>query len=470
MSQCVRSRVPSLRPAYWSGRPAAARQPLGGRTAASGSHNRRHLAPPIAQTIAVGGVIVALVSLQAWFSNDEVEIEPGSSITAKLSVHNLSESTESYTIVPSGLTANWVTIERGNLTLFAGSQDVIDVVVRPPMLPSTTAGPTVIGVRVIPANEPDDTVVGETTLDVQPFDDRRIVALQPVVRARRRASYEFMVENHGNGLASCRLRLIDASNRVDGTFDPPAVGVAPGGASLVRLKSKAKRGVFRRSIRTLDFEVEAEQPGHSPAATDMSLVQPPTIPGVLIGRVAAVALLVAAAAGAWFGVVRPEIRDAADQRVDEQLQRFEGLVEEAQDSGSSAVVTPTTVPSATAINPDEGEPDFFRLTTEAGQDATADSSFTVPSGQLFDITDIRIENSNNDGGSASLSINGEEAFVWRLENIRGSFFEPTITPKRLNPGDNVTFSVRCGAIGDLGVGNCFNAVNVGGRVIEVDEV
>lgn len=423
-----------------------------------------------AQTAGPVGVIVADVSVQAWFSNEEVEIEPGSSITLKLSVHNLSESTESYTIVPAGLTANWVTVGRGNLTLFAGSQDVIDVEIGPPMLPSTTAGPTVVGVRVIPTNEPDDTIAAETTLDVQPFDDRRIVALQPVLRARRRASYEFMVENHGNGLASCRLRLIDASNRIDGTFDPPAVGVAPGGASLVRLRSKAKRGVFRRSVRTLDFEVEAEQPGHAPAATDLSLVQPPTIPGALIGRVAAIALVVGAAVGAWFGVIRPEIRDAAEQRVDEQLERFEGLVEEAQDAGSTQVVAPTTVPSSTAQSPDEGEPDFFRLTTEASQDATADASFTVPDGQLFDITDIRVENANNDGGGASLAINGEETFVWRLENIRGSLFEPSLTPKRLNPGDNVTFSVRCGSVGDLGVGSCVNAVNVGGRVIEIDEV
>ncbi|BAN04095.1 COG1470 family protein [Ilumatobacter coccineus] len=410
------------------------------------------------------------MALQAWFSNDEVAIEPGSSIVLKLSVHNLGESTESYTIVPSGLTANWVTVERGNLTLFAGSQDVIDIEIGPPMLPSTTAGPTVVGVRVIPTNEPDDTVVAETTLDVQPFDDRRIVALQPVLRARHRANYEFMVENHGNGLASCRLRLIDATDRVDGTFDPPAVGVAPGGASLVRLKSKAKRGVFRRSTRTLDFEVEAEQPGHTPASTALSLVQPPTIPGALLGRVAAVALLVGAAALAWFGVVRPEIRDAADQRVDEQLARFEGLVEEAQDAGSTAVVVPSTVPTQNPFDTDEGEPDLFRLTVEPGQDVTADDSFTVPDGQLFDITDIRIENANNDGGSATLSVNGEELFVWNLGNIRGSFFEPTITPKRLEPGDNVTFSVRCGTIGDPAVGSCANAVNLGGRLIEIDEV
>ena len=192
------------------------------------------------------------MSVQAWFSNDEVELDAGSSVTLTLSIQNVGESTASYTIVPSGLTANWVTVDRGNLTLFAGSSDVVEVEVMPPRLPTTSAGPSVIGVRVIPTEDPDSQANAETTLDILPFDDRRIVALHPVARARRRTNFEFMVENHGNGLASCRLRLVDPSGRIDGTFDPPAVGVAPGGSSLVRFRAKAN-GLFRRHLRTLDL-------------------------------------------------------------------------------------------------------------------------------------------------------------------------------------------------------------------------
>ncbi len=114
------------------------------------------------------------MSAQAWFSNDEVEIDPGSSISLKLSIQNLSDATENYTIVPSGLTADWVTVDRGNLTLFGGSLDTIEVTIAAPKLTSTTAGPTVTGVRIIPSATPDDTIVAETTLDVQSFDDRRI--------------------------------------------------------------------------------------------------------------------------------------------------------------------------------------------------------------------------------------------------------------------------------------------------------
>lgn len=415
------------------------------------------------------------MSVQAWFSNDDVEIDPGSSISLKLSIQNLSDSTENYTIVPSGLTADWVSVDRGNITLFGGSLDVVEITITPPKLPSTTAGPTVTGVRIIPSSAPDDTIVAETTLGVQSFDDRRIVPLQPVIRARRRANYEFMVENHGNGLASCRIRLIDPSNRVDGKFDPPAVGVAPGGASLVQLKAKAKRGLFRRATRTLDFEVEAEQPGHEPTASALSLVQPSTLSLASLGKALAVVAVIGAAIGAWFGVIRPEIRDAAADRVDERLAQFDQAVDAiaAESNVDSPVTTlaggddpsDDTPPSA-----EDGEPDFFRLTVSPAALETEDKSYTVEEGILFDLTDLRIENSNNDTGRASLLINGEEAYVWSLANIRGQLFEPSLTQIRLQPQDNLTFQVRCDTVGDPATGTCSNAINVGGLRIEIDEI
>lgn len=391
--------------------------------------------------------------------------QPGERLILPLSIHNLGQSTESYTIIPAGLSASWTTIERGNITLFSGSQEVVDVEVMPPSIPTTSAGPSVIAVRVIPQGEPDDAVVAEIVLAIQPFDDRRIVTLQPVQRARHRANYEFMVENHGNGLASCRLKLVDASERIDGSFDPPAVGVAPGGASLVRFKAKAKRGVFRRATRTLDFEVEAEQQGHDPAIASMSLVQPPTIPAAAIGRVLAIAALLGAAAGAWFGVIRPEIRDAASDRVDERIAE---LTPDPTDDLTPVTTAVEDEPVVT-LPPDGGEPTYLRLPVNAPILGTADASETIAEGEIFELTDIRIENSLNDTGIAQLFINGDQLYQWSLSNIRGQYFEPRITPIRLQPGDNLTFSVKCDAKGTTSTADtCTTAINIGGRTRPVE--
>jgi hypothetical protein len=407
------------------------------------------------------------VSVHAWFSNDELSIAPGTSLTLPLTVHNLGDETESYTIVPAGLSASWTTITPGNLTLFGGSQEVIDVTISPPALSSTTAGPTSIAIRIIPLGDSDDAVVAEATLVVEPFDDCRIVALQPIQRARHRATYEFMVENHGNTVASCRLHLVDSTERVDGDFDPPAVGVGPGAATLVRLKARAARSGFRRATRTLDFEVEAGRQGLPPVAAPMSLVQSPTIPGAVLARVAAVVALVAAAVLAWFAVIEPAIDEAVADQVERQIADIEPAgPTDGTDSGTDT--TDTTPDAGDQTTESAGTSTLIRLAVDAELTQTADQSATIPDGGVFDMTDIRVENPYNDRGIATLLVNSEPLFIWSLENIRGSFFEPRITPIRLDPGDNLTFSVKCDEIGDTGRSTCTNAVVIIGRTIADD--
>ena len=405
------------------------------------------------------------VSVHAWFSNDDVSLAPGSTLTLPLTIHNLGDETESYTVVPAGLTASWTTITPGNLTLFGGSQEVVEVTIAPPALPSTTAGPTSIAIRIIPLGEFDDAVVAETTLMIAPFDDCRIVALQPIQRARHRATFEFMVENHGNTVASCRLHLVDPSERIDGDFDPPAVGVGPGSATLVRLKARAGRGL-RRTTRTLDFEVEAARQGFDPVVSPMSLVQSPTISSAGIARTAAVVALLAATMLAWFAVVKPTIEDAAAEQVD---LRIDDLAPTDNGSTDSVQVTvPTSVAPGGEVPASDGTPTFFRFEVAAPLTQTADESTTLPDTGWFDLTDLRVENPFDDRGVATLLVNTEPLFIWSLENVRGVWFEPRITPIRLDPGDNITFSVRCDQIGDASRSTCTTALNMVGLVEDSD--
>lgn len=404
------------------------------------------------------------MSVQAWFSSDEVSVAPGAQLSLMLTVQNLGEETDSYTIVPAGLTAGWTTVDQGSVTLFGGSQVVVRVDVSPPALPTTTAGPTAISIRVIPLGDSNDAVVAEATIGIEPFDDCRLIALQPVQRARHRASYEFMVENHGNNLASCRLRLIDPTNRIDGTFDPPAVGVAPGAASLVQFRSKARRGLFRRGARTLEFEVEAERQGQSPVAMPLALVQSPTLSGAAVGRTLGIIALLGGLTLAWFALLKPTISDTVADEVDDRV------AELALDPEPSATTEVSTEPTTPSVSITDGEPTFFRLSVEPPLTQTADQSATMPDGELFDMTDVRIENPFNDAGVATLLVNGDPVFIWSLENIRGQLFEPRITPIRLQPGDNVTFSVNCAQIGDPTRSTCTDAINIGGTTTPIDEV
>jgi hypothetical protein len=178
-----------------------------------------------------------------------------------------------------------------------------------------------------------------------------------------------------------------------------------------------------------------------------------------------VAALLFGLAAAWFSVIRPEIREAATDIVDERIVELSPEF----DDRTAPVPATTTVDDDAAIetaNVDvsDGEPSFIRLTVDAPILGTADASQPIGEGITFDMTDIRVENSLNDAGIAQLFINGVQVFQWSLSNIRGQYFEPRITPIRLQPGDNLTFSVRCDAKGTTSTADtCSTRINIGGR-------
>lgn len=401
------------------------------------------------------------MSAQAWFHLEEVSVVPGAATSLTLTVENVGDRTESYTIIPAGLTAPWTTITRPNLTLFGGSQDLVEVIIRPPAIHSTTAGPTTIAVRVISQSDPDESMIAEIIADVSSFDDRRITTLQPVRRARRRTSFEFMVENHGNNLANCRLHLVDPSGRVDGTFDPPAVGVGPGSASLVKLSAKAQGGGFRRSERHLDFEIEATEPDHDPAAGIATLIQSPTVSARAVGKLLATVAVLGAIVLAWFAVVRPELRDAADRAVDDRI-------------GDLEVTTATTAPPATTVpelvedvtgsaDETEGVPVSYRIAVDVGVTQTRSEDITVPPDSEFLLTDLVIQNPNGDLGTAQLLRNGEILYEFALGQMTSANeFQPRVTPIPFAPSDNIVLSVQCDVVGQTSGTGCDVAALLGG--------
>ncbi len=396
-------------------------------------------------------------------------MRPGESTSLSLAVENVGDHTESYTIIAAGLTAAWTNVTRPNVTLFGGSRDVVEVVVKPPAIHSTSAGPTSLAVRVVPQGSPDDAMVAETIAMVASFDDRRIVVLQPLQRGRRRALYEFMVENHGNSLANCRLHLIDASERVDGSFNPPAVGVAPGATNLVRLKLTAQRRFFRRAERQLDFDIEATEPDHTPVLGRATLIQPPTIPARTIGRLVASGLAVAAIVAAWFGVVRPELRDAAERAVDHRLGQI--VAPSGQPDNSVAPTTLVAVPQEPVGNltADEGEPVAYRIAVDAGITQERSESISVPPDSRFLMTDLLVQNPNGDFGSAQLLRNGDLLYTFDLGNMNSANeFQPRITPLPFGPTDNIVLSVRCEAAGQTAGTGCEIAILIGGRLVAVE--
>jgi hypothetical protein len=408
------------------------------------------------------------MAAQAWFSRGDIEVVPGTSAVFQLTIVNLGDTTETFSLAPVGLAAGWTTIRPGSVTLFGGSQEVVDVEVQPPLLPSTTAGPTALTVRIVPQSDPDDVGSSETTLQVGPTFTRRLHMLQPALRARRTAVFEMMLENQGNTQASCRLHLLDPTGRVDGDFDPPAAGVEPGASSLIRLKVHANRLQWERRSRTVQFTIDADQPGCPTATAPVTFVQASMIPERLFGRLLALAAAIAALAGVWYGIVKPSIRDAADDAVTEQLP--------AAISSTSVAITPVVPASpndsvpvsiVTPIAPpivDEGTLFSTLLAPPAPAGQTAALTVDVPPGTTFQLTDFAVQNPNKDAGVAVVMNGANPIYTISLADVLGDKRIALVSPIEVVGGTALVFQVTCNGGGDLS-GNCTTSMLVSGRMV-----
>jgi hypothetical protein len=408
------------------------------------------------------------MAAQAWFSRSDIEVVPGTSAVFQLTIVNLGDTTESFSLAPVGLAAGWTTIRPGSVTLFGGSQEVVDVEVHPPLLPSTTAGPTALTVRIVPQSDPDGVGSSETTLQVGPTFTRRLHMLQPALRARRTAVYEMMLENQGNTQASCRLHLLDPTGRVDGDFDPPAVGVEPGASSLVRLKLHANRLQWQRRSRTVQFSIDADQPGCPTASAPVTFVQASMVPERLFGRLLA-ALATAAVLGlVWAALVKPAIRNAADDAVTKQLPA-------AMSSTSVVTVAPivvspndsvpvTTVAAAPtpAVNPGTL---FSKLLAPAAPAAQTKSiTVDVPAGTTFELTDFFVQNPDRDTGVARLLNGSNVIYTLSLADVLGVQRQSLVSPIEVLGGTSLVFEVNCSGANDPS-GNCTTSMLVSGRMV-----
>ena len=410
---------------------------------------------------------VAAMAAQAWFSRSDIEVVPGTSAVFQLTIVNLGDTTESFSLAPVGLAAGWTTIRPGSVTLFGGSQEVVDIEVHPPLLPSTTAGPTALTVRIVPQSDPDDVGSSETTLQVGPTYTRRLHMLQPALRARRTAVYEMMLENQGNTQASCRLHLLDPTGRVDGDFDPPAVGVEPGASSLVRLKLHSNRLQWQRRSRTVQFTIDADQPGCPTASAPVTFVQASMVPERLFGRLLAVVATAALLGLVWAALVKPAIRSAAHDAVAKQLPA-------AMSSTSVVTVAPvvsphdsvpvTTVASAPVAAVNQGAL-FSKLLAPAAPAAQTKSvTVDVPAGTTFELTDFFVQNPDRDTGVARLLNGSNEIYKLSLADVLGDKRVSLVSPIEVLGGTSLVFEVNCSGA-NAASGTCTTSMLVSGRMV-----
>ncbi|GIF07205.1 COG1470 family protein [Actinoplanes siamensis] len=397
----------------------------------------------------------------ANLGSESVSVAPGSTATVPVTVRNSGDTVEAYRLELLGEPAEWAVVEPAEITLYPAGSETVTVTFAPPRSARVAAGERDFGVRVVPSEHPDATVVQEGVLTVEPF--REVTAqLQPGSQSgRRQARYRIDTDNHGNVAEDLVFAAADGTDQVTFAPRPPIAMIANGTRAETRLTVRARRWHWWGPPREYPFTAEARPENGQVLAMEGVFVQQPVISAGLLKLLAALLALLLALLALWFGLVRPAVKSAAKEAVDQNTAQ-QRAAEEAEFATTPPDPTPT--PAATpgsgsgnqgtqgtgeqggsgngAAGNGQGEQFSAAISFRTNKGGSAQRSYTVPAKQTFLLTDFLVDNVQGDEGTLRVTANGVPVVTYALENFRNQDYH-SVTPIRVPAGARVSMLVTC---------------------------
>lgn len=362
---------------------------------------------------------------------DNLVVEPGQSVSCRLSLSNTGSIVEQFAIMVLGEGAEWISSDPPVVSMFPGAQQTVTLRFSPPREHSTPAGVVPFAVKVIPSNEPDDTVTEEGQITVGSFNDVGAELLPRVVNGRVGGRQRLAVDSRGNVPVPVSIGARDPADALRFRFRPESLTTVPGSAHFIRIRMRPRKRFWKGPAQLKQYQVQVDAAGEKPLVLDGQFKQGAVIPKWVYGLVA----LVAAAVLLWYLLLRPVIRDTAQNANKaalaaqaQQTKQLQSQVSQAQQSASQAnqaasqalgalgkkppattttstTTTTTTVPgttTSTTAPPVTGPGDGHVETVAAPGSTATNSAFTVPSGTTVEITNLVLENVSGSSGTARI--------------------------------------------------------------------
>ena len=380
----------------------------------------------------------------------DLSVEPGAEAVVDCFVTNAGQVVDEFHVTVLGDAARWA--ETGPpLRLMPGQEGVTRVVFRPPRASATSARAIVFGVQVTSTQDVAGVVVEEGRLDVHPFSDVSAELVPATSHGSRRGRHEVAVDNRGNQRLTAQLTAADQGNVLRFRFRPSEVTVGAGNAAFSRLLVSPRKRFWRGTAKTHAYEVMVRPRGQeAPIVLRGAMVQEQLLPRWAPVAALAGAALLAVLAVAWLGLLRPSIRSAAQQAVQQPLaaqaaaakdnQKALDAVKAAQQAQGDAISKLTGQPPPTptpGVSP-LGDPTDGRLSGNA--------TFPIPDKSTLSITDLVIENPNDDSGTLRLQRDGKDLLVLKLDNFRDLDYH-FVTPITLTAGQKLQLVCQPAAAG-----------------------
>jgi serine/threonine protein kinase/formylglycine-generating enzyme required for sulfatase activity len=154
-------------------------------------------------------------------------VQPGSRVTIPVTLLNLSQQVDHYSIQSEEIPADWVIELPANIPLMPGEQQTRNVILAPPRRSDTRAGQTPINLQVYSQNAGRRINQATAMLDIEPFRDFEVEMQPEVIRANQPS--RIIVKNRGNQPESYQIEWRDRTGEL--RFNPPqaTLQAPPGG-------------------------------------------------------------------------------------------------------------------------------------------------------------------------------------------------------------------------------------------------
>ena len=204
----------------------------------------------------------------AALAQDDLEAHPGGGASVVLSLRNTGAVVNEYRFEVLGPTSGWADVEPAVVRLFPGQEGTATVNWRPPRTPEAHAGPLPFGVRVIPTEQPETSVVEEGVLRVAPFYAMSAGLVPVTSRGRFFGSHRIVIDNASNAETSVALVALDADALLRFRMRPTAFRLKVGASRSIRMRVHPRRHKIKGHPESRNFQVFASQEGQDPQRVD----------------------------------------------------------------------------------------------------------------------------------------------------------------------------------------------------------
>ena len=341
---------------------------------------------------------------------DSLSVEPGREATCELSLSNTGTIVEQFSIMMLGDGADWIRSDPPVVSMFPGAQQTVTLHFAPPRDSTIQAGEVPFAVKIIPSNEPEESVTEEGTISVGSFNDFGAELLPRHPTGRIGGRQRLAVDSRGNLPVPVALAAIDASDALKFRFRPGMFTAAPGAAHFVRIRILPKKRFFRGSTQVKPYQVTVSPEGERPIILDGQFRQNAVFPKWLFGLIG---LLIAAAQSAASNAQKTAsgassaasgAQNAANGAQSAANKALVAVGQKPVTTTTSTTTTTTTVPTtATTVPPPVTSPTDGRIEAVAAPGQTAVSQApAVGSGTTMTITDLIIQNISGGAGTARI--------------------------------------------------------------------